>query len=253
MDNLTAATLKDCNDKIEEKFENIKKALIAYDNATESSEKSKLNSKIESDFGLVEVQLSMMKNEIEKIKNEGEYRVQKDKTNKYKQEVKRLREQLNEKKNKNTGNNLYLDEIKPEMNQQQKGKFMTVQEGFDRGDAAINDADDAIIKMGKKANDMKNIGTEIQKEQQRQQERLGIVKKDLGEIVDSTKRANQDIKTMFKMYATDKLIMCLIIFILLIILTIIIIAAVGGDKEKKFNVPHDIFVSSSNTTKTTAI
>jgi len=66
----------------------------------------------------------------------------------------------------------------------------------------------------------------------------------------SLDRANKTLKTMAKRYATDKLILFLIVVICLAIIAIIIVAAVGGDKDKKFNVPHDIFSSNKKTNST---
>jgi hypothetical protein len=93
---------------------------------------------------------------------------------------------------------------------------------------------------------MKDVNVEIN----RQNEVLDNVNDEIKEIDFSLKRARKQMKTMLKMYATDKIIMCMIVVIILIIIIIIIVAAVGKDKDKNFNVPHDIFNSNSNSGST---
>ena len=55
---------------------------------------------------------------------------------------------------------------------------------------------------------------------------------------------------MFKIYASDKCVICLIVVILIIIVTIILVSAFGGDN---FNVPHDhdIFDTNKKNTNST--
>ena len=51
------------------------------------------------------------------------------------------------------------------------------------------------------------------------------------------------------MYATDKLIMCMIVVIVLVIIAIIIASIVGKNKDNSNqNLPHDIFSNKKNTT-----
>ena len=90
---------------------------------------------------------------------------------------------------------------------------------------------------------MKDTGGNLQE----QNEKLDNIKENLKEIDYSLKRAKEQIGNMFKILSQDKCITCLIITILIIIVTIIILSACGGDKQKNFNVPHDVFISFNNT------
>ena len=91
---------------------------------------------------------------------------------------------------------------------------------------------------------MKNVNVELNA----QQEKLENVDSDLKEMDYSLKRAGKQITNMFKLYAKDKCILGLIIIIVIIIVVIIIVSICGGDNEKNFNVPHDIFGTNNNNT-----
>ena len=127
---------------------------------------------------------------------------------------------------------------------------LNAQQVIDRGDKILDVDDQAIDNMAKIVNkdvdQMKNVNVELNA----QQEKLENVDADLKEMDYSLKRAGKQITSMFKMYSHDKCITGLIIVILVIIVVIIIVAACGGDNEKNFNVPHDIFGSNNNNTST---
>lgn len=242
------ATIKDYNSKIEDKFKLIRNNISKFDSA-DSSERRNLTDRVKSDFKLVNMHFEAMKDEVDTIKDENTYKLYKDQITLIKSDIKKLEEEFTNKQNKAyQASNLLLDEVNIEM--KQKGP-MTIQQAFDRGDKAVDGADKMINNIEKKVKDANDIANEIQIEQAKQIEKLTGTKKDLKEINASLKRSDANLKTMFKMYATDKLIMFMIIVIVLMIITIIIIGAVGGDKEGKFNVPHDIFVSNKGTTPTT--
>ena len=121
-----------------------------------------------------------------------------------------------------------------------------------RGDKIL-DADDKVIdNMVKIVNNdvdqMKNVNVELNA----QQEKLENVDNDLKEMDYSLKRAGKQITDMFKNYSKDKCIMAMIAVILVIIVVIIIVSACGGDNAKNFNVPHDIFGTSNNSTSSSA-
>jgi len=127
---------------------------------------------------------------------------------------------------------------------------LNVQQHFERGDEAVKQTDNAIGNMLHHVNqglsDMNEINTNLQG----QIEQLDNIETDLKEIDISLDRAKKQITDMFKMLSQDKIITCLIITIVIIIIAIIIVSACGGDKNKNFNVPHDIFIKNNNGTLT---
>ncbi len=125
---------------------------------------------------------------------------------------------------------------------------LNIQQEFERGDELVNEMDKDINNMAHNVynglDQMKVINTDLYGQQQK----FGIVETDLKEIDISLDRAKKQVNDMFKMLSQDKIITCLIITILIIIIAIIIVSACGGDKNKNFNVPHDIFIKSNNNT-----
>ena len=125
---------------------------------------------------------------------------------------------------------------------------LNIQQEFERGDKLVNEMDNDINNMRsnvyKGLDQMKDINANLYDQQQK----LDIVDTDLKEIDISLDRAKKQVNDMFKMLSQDKIVTCLIITILIIIIAIIIVSACGGDKNKNFNVPHDIFIKSSNST-----
>ena len=145
----------------------------------------------------------------------------------------------------NSENNAHLNlEAKVDYNK------LNVQQHFERGDEAVKQMDNAIDNMlhhtNQGSSDMKVINANLQG----QKEQLDNIETDLKEIDISLDRAKKQITDMFKMLSQDKIITCLIIPIVIIIIAIIIVSACGGDKNKNFNVPHDIFIKSNNGTLT---
>ena len=91
---------------------------------------------------------------------------------------------------------------------------------------------------------------EVNRELNRQNEALDNAENNLKEIDYSLKRAGKQVKTMFKMYATDKLIMCMIVVILLVIIAIIIASFVGSKNDNiNEDQPHDIFTKKNATSR----
>ena len=125
---------------------------------------------------------------------------------------------------------------------------LNIQQEFERGDKLVNEMDKGINNMGQNVYkglvQLKDANANLYQQQQK----LDIVETDLKEIDISLDRAKKQVNDMFKMLSQDKIITCLIITILIIIIAIIIVSACGGDKNKNFNVPHDIFIKSSNST-----
>ena len=82
---------------------------------------------------------------------------------------------------------------------------------------------------------------DVNKELLSQHEKLENAETDLKEIDNSLNRAGKQMKTMAKMIATDKLIMCLIGFILLAVIAVIIIFLVLPSGDEDINAKQDTF------------
>lgn len=246
-DAVNIATLKDNKTKIEGILEKIKKNIQKFDQLEPSDQTRSANS-IYSDFKYIDVILNEMKAEVRLVKNEQTEKAFKDHIATLKQEAKKLNEEFTDKQNKQRDlNAIVLDDIQMK---EKKNHEMNILELERKGDNILKDDAEAIDRIDKKVLNQLDIAKEIKKDLKSQNEKLDNTQKNLKEMDYSLARANKQLVAMFKMYATDKLIMCVIVVIVLIIIAIIIVAAVGGDKQNKFNVPHDIF-GSSNTTTTT--
>jgi hypothetical protein len=245
-DAVNIATLKDNKTKIESILERIKKNLQKWD-VLEPSEQTRVINTIYSDFKYIDVIINEMKAEVRLVKNEQTEKAFKDHITTLKAETKRLQDEFTEKQNQKKDLGLLVDDIKL------KDKPLTemnILELKGKGDNILKEDGEAINRIDLKVKNQLDIANEIKKDLNNQNQKLDNVQKDLKEMDYSLARARKHMTQMFKMYATDKLIMCMIVIIVLVILAIIITAAVGGDKNKNFNVPHDIF--TSNTTSTTS-
>ena len=101
---------------------------------------------------------------------------------------------------------------------------MSSQQVVERGDKILEADRNAISRMKNIVNQDLDTMKEVNKELLSQNEKLENDDKDLKEIDYSLNRAGQHIKTIAKMYATDKLIMCIILCILLVIIAIVIVS-----------------------------
>ena len=118
---------------------------------------------------------------------------------------------------------------------------LTSQQAMDRGDNILKADRDAIARMKKVVyNDLDKM-KDINKELLSQNEKLENAENDLKEIDYSVNRAGKQIKTMAKMYATDKFILCMIACILLVVIVIVIVALVLPSSEEESNGKQDTF------------
>jgi hypothetical protein len=247
-DAINIATLKDSKQKIEQILERIKKNLQKFGNL-DPSEQDRTSNQLYTDFKYAGNELESMKVEVGNVKNESSQRAFKDQITILKQEIKKLQDDFTQKQNsKNQLGGLLLEDINLKV---KRNDELNVQEAIDKGDNILREDKDAISRMNRQVRQDIDIAKAIQNDLEQQDQKLNKTEKDLKEIDYSLNRAGKQLKTMFKMYATDKLIMCMIVVIVLVIIAIIVVAAVGGDKEGKFNVPHDIFTSSTTTTTKT--
>ena len=238
MDSNSIATLQDYKATIERIFKRIDKQISSF-NSSESSQQNIILSQLKTSLDETKNNLSLMKMEIANL-SEQKQQEWENELSKLQTKNNTLKQKVIELQNKKQNEININDEL--DINKKIDVSKLTSQQAIDRGNKILDDDDRAIKNMkkivGQDLTTMKDVNVELN----RQQEALEIADKNLTEIDYSLKRAGQQIKTMFKMYATDKLIMCMIIVIVLVIITIIILSAVGKKKNGgKSNIPTDIF------------
>ena len=238
MDSNSIATLQDYKATIERIFKRIDKQISSF-NSSESSQQNIILSQLKTSLDETKNNLSLMKMEIANL-SEQKHQEWENELSKLQTKNNTLKQKVIELQNKKQNEINVNDEL--DINKKIDVSKLTAQQAIDRGNKILDDDDRAIKNMkkivGQDLTTMKDVNVELN----RQQEALEIADKNLTEIDYSLKRAGQQIKTMFKMYATDKLIMCMIIVIVLVIITIIILSAVGKKKNGgKSNIPTDIF------------
>ena len=246
MDNVTISTLKDLQSKIEKNFGEIDKKIKSYSKGNKT-QKTTTKKTISKNLEYIKNTLNEMILECNKLKDEETKNDWEETYNKMKSKLKEYKEKVNNLDTEQGNNdeeekNDYLDpDAKVDLNE------LNVEQGMKRGDNILDAGDNAIDNMAQINNKdvemMKNINEKLN----RQSEQLGVADSDLKEMEFSINRARQKITNMFKLYASDKCITCLIVVILIIIVTIIIVSACGGDNKNNFNVPHDIFGSNNKT------
>lgn len=244
----SAAMLKDNKVQADSLITKIKNNFNKYD-GLDKADQQRLVNIITNDLKNIDSLISVMKIDVKQLKDEHQEKMFSDQISILKQEYKKLNEEFLQKKNqKNALDNLILQEIQLE---QKPIDQLNILEAKARGHDILDKGDIAIRNIENNADNMLNVGAQIKIDLRNQEEKLVGVQDNLKEIDYSLARARKQLATMFKMYATDKIIMCMIVIILLVIIAIIIVAAVGGDKNNSFNVPHDIWISNTTTTTTT--
>lgn len=245
--NTGVAILKDNKKQIESTFKKIEAGIEKCSKTNEASDRKNIIRSLEMDLRSIKDVIDTMKMEINSLNNEDleqeyknylrGYRVEYDK---HETEIKKLKEQRA----------IDLDDIR--VMDKMKIEEATAQQLMDRGDQVIGEGDDAISRMLKKLTETKDVSNQIKVNLVKQREQLEATQKNLKEIDYSLDRATKTLKTMLRSYATDKIVLGLIVIIVLAIIAIVIVAAVGGDKTNMFNVPHDWFVNApANTTAST--
>ena len=243
MDKNTIAILQDNQTSIEVSFNKIDKKINSASSADNSQKKSIINS-IKQEIANVKGNLSLMKAELQNLESEENMTNWEEIISQIKSRIKNYTEKLTNLENEQKENSENADPL--DIDVQADLNKMNVQQVMQRGDNILDADDKAIDNMGRVINQdvdvMKNVNVELNK----QNEHLDNIDDDLKDIDYSLERAGKQIRNMFKLYSSDKCITCMIVVILLIIITIILVSALGGDKNKNFNVPHDVFNSNAN-------
>ena len=235
MDSNSVAMLQDYQSSCDSSFKKIEKFSKEFETA-DQSQQNLLTNNISTELSHAKTNIGLMKMEVSNLKEEGNI----EKWNgiikeldtshdQYKAVLARLRNQ----RNKVVDDPLSID-VRADMSN------MSSQQVMDRGDQILNADREAIARMKKVVNQDLDTMKEVNRELLSQNEKLENADKNLKEIDYSLNRAGKQIKTMAKMYATDKLIMCMIFCILLVVIAIIIVSFFGDDDEDS-NTQHDSF------------
>lgn len=240
------AVLKDNKRQIESLLRRIQLNKDKY-NSAELSEKLKIKDNFKMDFRSIKEIMSAMEMEIGSLKSEDAEVEYKAVLGAFKSKTKTLHEEIEALDRQQQ--QIQMKEIIIEDSQ---FNGLKVQEAFDKGDKIIEEGDRAIERMTKKIAESKDVAGITKQALIKQRQQLMDTQKNLKEMDYSLERTQKVLKKMAKRYATDKCIMVMIVLIALSIIAIIIVGAVGGDKDRKFNVPHDIFLSSKKKVETPA-
>lgn len=243
METNAIATLQDYQASVERSFKKIEKNLSEYA-TSEISQQNLMISNINRELANVKNNIAQMRLEISTL-NEEEHQTKwqsilseiQSKNDLFKKQISDLTKGKRADFADPTDINIKVDLSK-----------ISSQQAIERGNNLVKESGNAIKNMEKiVSSDVKTM-QEVNKELDRQGQALDNADKDLKEIDYSLKRAGEQMKTMFKMFATDKLIMCMIVVIVLVIISIIVVSLVGGDENNNYNTPTDIF-SKKNITE----
>ena len=237
MDNNSIAVLQDYQTSIESSFKKIERLFTEVEGA-DLSQQNLASNNINNELNNIKNNMGLIKFEIANLKEESN-------TNKWNEIVAQLnskydsyKERLKQLKNNQTN---YANDDPLNIEAKIDLSKLTSQQAMARGDKILQADRDAIARMKKTVYSDYDTMKEINKELLSQHEKLENAENDLKEIDYSVNRAGKQIKTMAKMYATDKFILCMIACILLVVIVIVIVALVMGSDEEDANAKQDTF------------
>ena len=236
MDNNSIAILQDYKSSIDFSFKKIERLFTEAENSDLSQKNLSMNS-ITSELKSVKNNIGLIRFEIANLKEESN--------------VNKWNEIVSQINSRNDNFKLRLDQLKNNQNSNSiddplniDAKIdvskLTSQQAMDRGDKILQADRNAIDRMKKVVYQDLDTMKEVNRELLSQNEKLENAENDLKEIDYSVNRAGKQIKTMAKMLATDKLIMCMIVCILLVIIAIVIVSLVF-DSDEEENAKKDTF------------
>ena len=236
MDNNSIAILQDYQSSIDFSFKKIERLFTEAENSDLSQKNLSMNS-LTSELKSVKNNIGLIRFEIANLKEESN--------------VNKWNEIVSQINSRNDNFKLRLDQLKNNQNSNSiddplniDAKIdvskLTSQQAMDRGDKILQADRNAIDRMKKVVYQDLDTMKEVNRELLSQNEKLENAENDLKEIDYSVNRAGKQIKTMAKMLATDKLIMCMIVCILLVIIAIVIVSLVF-DSDEEENAKKDSF------------
>ncbi len=247
MDNNSVATLQDYQAAVERCFKNMEKEFKEFNNAEASRQNLAIGS-LSTNLSSVKTNIGLMRMELSNLKDDSNISKWQDIIQKLQSKNDEYKNKITELKNQKNKSNNFNDDI--DINQNVDVKKLTVKQAIDRGNKILEDDSERIKNMKKVVGEDVDTMREVNRELNRQNEALDNAENNLKEIDFSLKRASKQVKTMFKMYATDKLIMCMIVVILLVIIAIVIASFVGNkNNNTNEDQPHDIFTKKNATSR----
>ena len=240
MDSNSIAILQDYQSSVDISFKKMDKTSKEFEGADTSQQNLAINS-LKKEAATVKTNIGLMKMELSNLKEESN-------VNQWQETITNLQSKYDTFKSKITQmENQKNNVIDPSL-QVDSGvdvKKLTSQQAMQYGDNILASDRNAITNMKKVVSQDLNTMQEVNRELLSQNEKLENAENDLKEIDYSLNRAGQQIKTMAKMYATDKLVLFMIFMIILIIVAILIFSAIwGGDDDT--NSKTDTFNNGDN-------
>ena len=228
MDNNSIAILQDYQSSIDFSFKKIERLLNDAAGAELSQQNLAVNN-INNEMKAIKGNIGLIKFEIANLKEESNRTKWNEITSQINTRLDSYKSRLDELRNGgsiNDNNDPLNIDAKVDLSK------MTSQQVMNRGDKLLNADKEAINRMKKIVYKDLDTMKDVNKELLIQHEKLENADNDLKEIDNSLNRAAKQMKTIAKMIATDKLIMCLIGFILLAIIAVVIIFFVVPSKSE---------------------
>lgn len=236
MDSEALASLSDNKDAIDERISEVESKIKEYEIKTDNSAKNKIKNDIVSYLHDIEDIISSMKSDwasLEENKNKNEWEQEIADLTKKKED---LEKRISKGKIIVKVPNMTEEEIQLGMSQKNK----TMQQAFDLGDNILNKDELAIKKMVQQTHKGLETMKESNKELLRQSEKLDESEKNLKDMDVTLANAANQLKQLFSIYASDKIIMGLVILVVLAILAVIIISFIKKN-DTDSNKPSDVF------------
>ena len=244
METNAIATLQDYQASIERSFKKIEKSLSEYD-TSEISQQNLLSTNMNRELANIKNNIAQMRLELSTLNEEENQTKWQNILSGIQSKNESFKKQIADKKKGKAVS--FVDPT--DINVKVDLSKITSQQAIERGDNIVKASGDAIKNMARVVSSDVDTMRQVNNELNRQGQALDNADKDLKEIDYSLKRAGEQMKTMFKMFATDKLIMCMIVVIVLVIISIIVVSIVGGDENNNYNTPTDIFSNKKNITE----
>ena len=237
MDNNSIAILQDYQSSIDASFKKIERLFSEAEGADLSQQNLAMNN-IKMELNTAKTNIGLIKFETANLKEESNTSKWNEIMAEMNSKIKSYKIRLDQLKNGGINNNQENDYLN--VDAKVDLSKMTSQQVMNRGDEILKQDKNALNRMKKVVYQDLDTMKEVNKELLNQQEKLENAENDLKEIDYSINRAGKQLKTMAKMYATDKLIMCMICCILLVVIAIIIVSVFFSDDEDE-NAKQDTF------------
>ena len=234
MDSNYIASLQDYQSLIENSFKNMEKLSKDFSYLDQSQQKLSL-SRLKSESQNVYINIGLMNSELSYLKEENNSIKWKRIISDLQLTYNLFKSQITKMENKN--NNIIDDplsiDVKMDMTK------MSSQQVINRGNDILQSNKESIGRMKKVLNNDLSTIKEINIGLLEQKDNLDNSGKKLKDIDYSLNRAGNQIKTMAKIFLTDKLIICMILFIVLAIIAVIISFFFNGNENT--NTKYDSF------------